>query len=595
MSKEEELAELNASLQMLAAIFPNIQHDVFREMLGSFSGESCLQIITEQLFKHKEKYVNGRWRIPSKEQSQGLNCASLAPEDAFRSESYKTAVKRALCLEFKSLSRSTINAVLAERNYCYTLCRSTLQKIAVKGWRSNLSAFFYRLRRPAFDASRDHFMLLWVRNEQAASVEPALKASGDAELDQELYTTVLAPLVFEARRKQTADDWLLALKIYAKEAEYAGAVYECECCFSDTTFEQMSACTDGGHLICFRCLRSAVNEALFGQCWGQNIDHERGQVRCLAPTVGGGCMGRVPESTAQRAVCQEKGGTEVWRKLESRLAQQNLLKAQVPLVQCPFCPYAEYDELYLPPSTVQYKFNTSSPLITLMLLMLSLDLLPLLIIYSLLCRWASSLQLRQPSSIFYTSLARLTRSKYLSRRFQCRSPACGIASCLTCSKAWQDPHICHESATLSLRKTIEAARTAALKRTCPRCGLGFVKESGCNKLTCVCGYVMCYICRQGLGRGEGDQGYEHFCQHFRPVGGKCAACKKCDLYVGEDEASAVARAGQLAEKEWRQREGMVGVEGIGGGEREGGLASWRQDQWTLQNVVDWYVTRLITC
>lgn len=601
MGKGNELAELNASLQILAILFPNIQYEVLREMLGNFSGDSRLEVVIEQLLKHQDRYVNGRWRNPTHERSQQavstINQRTLiALEDSFRSDNYKAAAKRALSLEFKGLSRSTIDAVLAERNFSYTLSRPTLQNIASKTWRRHISTFFMRWRNPARDDPECHFMLSWVRKEgQTGPSEPMLKPTGDAELDHELYTTVLAPFLLEHKKKQSAEDWLLAVNMNAKEAEDAGAVYECECCFSDTNFEHMSACTESGHIVCFCCIRNAINEALFGQSWSRNIDHERGQIRCLAPTVGEGCSGCIPESTVQRAVCQGRAGEEIWSKFGSRVTEQNLLKAQIPLVRCPFCPYAEHNELYLPPSSVQYRLNISEPLTTLVLVVLLLDFIPLLISYSLLCRWAPFLKLRQPSSFLSTSLTRITRSKHLSSRFYCRSPTCGMASCLSCFKAWQDPHICHESATLSLRKTIEAARTAALKRTCPRCGLSFVKESGCNKMTCVCGYVMCYICRQGLGQGEGNQGYEHFCQHFRPAGGSCVACEKCDLYGGEAEASAIARAGQLAEKEWREKEGMVGVEGVGGAQLEGQLARWKQGDWTLQDVVDWYVTKLITC
>lgn len=48
---------------------------------------------------------------------------------------------------------------------------------------------------------------------------------------------------------------------------------------------------------------------------------------------------------------------------------------------------------------------------------------------------------------------------------------------------------------------------------------------------CRCGFVMCYICRQDVQQ----QGYQHFCQHFRPLGGACKNCNKCGLYDKEDE------------------------------------------------------------
>lgn len=65
------------------------------------------------------------------------------------------------------------------------------------------------------------------------------------------------------------------------------------------------------------------------------------------------------------------------------------------------------------------------------------------------------------------------------------------------------------------------------------------------------------------------------------------------MYRGEDEQGAVKRAGVAAEKEWREREGMVGVEGIGGLEKR--VDGWWEGEWTLQRVVDWWVEGLVSC
>jgi hypothetical protein len=93
----------------------------------------------------------------------------------------------------------------------------------------------------------------------------------------------------------------------------------------------------------------------------------------------------------------------------------------------------------------------------------------------------------------------------------------------------------------------------AIKRTCPRCNTSFVKSSGCNKLTCVCGYQMCYVCRKDIGSGEG---YRHFCEHFRPNGGKgCTECEKCDLYRCENDEVVVTKAKEDAERLWFEKEG----------------------------------------
>lgn len=137
-------------------------------------------------------------------------------------------------------------------------------------------------------------------------------------------------------------------------------------------------------------------------------------------------------------------------------------------------------------------------------------------------------------------------------KFKCRNPKCGSVSCVRCLAHWRDPHICFENEKTSLRTAIESSATAAIKRTCPRCLLSFVKSSGCNKLVCNCGYAMCYICRQEITSKEG---YGHFCQHFRPNGGRCSECDRCDLYGDEDEEAAIRHAAEEAEKAWREKEG----------------------------------------
>lgn len=70
--------------------------------------------------------------------------------------------------------------------------------------------------------------------------------------------------------------------------------------------------------------------------------------------------------------------------------------------------------------------------------------------------------------------------------------------------------------------------------------------------SCNCGYAMCYCCRQEITSKEG---YGHFCQHFRPVGGRCTECERCDLYGDENEEIAIRRAAEVAEKTWREKEG----------------------------------------
>jgi len=597
---DDLIPELNKCLHILATVFPRILPDVFREMLQAYSGSSRLQVVVDQLIRHQDRWVKGRWRTTATEtavRATEAECDQLliSAEDEFRRASYVWAVKSTLSQEFKSLSKSTIKAVLAEENHSYTRARPTLQKLAAKSWRATFSALWARCRKSAENPS-NHYMLEWAcTDSDTATAVPTLKETGDLELDMELRETVIVPLLEKLKAEQEHQDWTAANALNEAEAKRAQALYECQCCFSDTAFEQMAPCDTNEHVICFQCIGRAVSEALFGQGWGRNIDHARGQVRCLAPTSQEGCDGCLGTAIVERAILQSKGGGETWRKMDARLAEEALSKARLPLVNCPFCTYAEVDELYLPPTMIRYRLNVADLRGNLILLLITFDFLPMLLFYVFICRLALFRTLPTLSTMFSISLARLSRTNHLSRRFQCRSPRCGLPSCLSCFKIWRDPHICHESATVSLRTTVEAARTAALKRTCPRCGLAFIKDSGCNKLSCTCGYTMCYICRQGLGKGEGGEGYRHFCQHFRPLGGMCNECDKCDLYKNLDDEGSIADAGIKAEKEWREREGMVGVGGLGGNQEEAKEEVWLQHDWTMQALLDWWVAKMITC
>lgn len=60
------------------------------------------------------------------------------------------------------------------------------------------------------------------------------------------------------------------------------------------------------------------------------------------------------------------------------------------------------------------------------------------------------------------------------------------------------------SRKLNAKHLVEEAMTDALIRRCNNCGKPFVKEEGCNKMTCSCGNRQCFVCSQDI------EDYSHF-------------------------------------------------------------------------------------
>ncbi|KAF7886075.1 hypothetical protein EAF00_010178 [Botryotinia globosa] len=97
----------------------------------------------------------------------------------------------------------------------------------------------------------------------------------------------------------------------------------------------------------------------------------------------------------------------------------------------------------------------------------------------------------------------------VDREFRCQAPDCEKVSCRLCKLESHIPMTCRENTKangLSIRRQIEEAMSAAMIRTCNKCGTPFVKEEGCNKMTCTrngCYNVQCYVCSKSCS-------YNHF-------------------------------------------------------------------------------------
>lgn len=563
-AEEPDLSELNSALQVLADVFPDVQPEVFREMLVSVSEDSRLQVVTEHLLQKKAKWVNGRYRTsPKQESTKVRNCkrknvapmipCNLENEDLFRGQSYKKTVKQILYQEFKNLSHSTIIGVLAEHNFSYRMARPVLQQLSSRSWRFSLSNFW--MKRNSATSTNDQPYIVW-QPETAPDghARPALRRTGNEELDRELYELFVGPIIAKHHEDRLTADYLVASEINEAEAEAAEALFDCECCYASVPFEKISTCDEGCHYLCLDCIRRTVNEALYGQGWSRTVDLARSTVRCFATHD---CPGSITSILVRRALAQGSND-DAWFEFQSRITSEALLQSGLTLQRCPFCSYAEIDEpsrlhVRRPMAIWNHIATRSNPAIQIIFMSLFAALIAFtvpLLIFSV-TTWLIFRLVPPASKVVYRSVTRVQKQRQ-SLRFCCQSPNCLKISCTRCQAPWRDPHTCFESEKSSLRHAIEASATAAVKRTCPRCMLSFVKSSGCNKLVCNCGYTMCYICRNEISSREG---YGHFCQHFRPSGGRCGECERCDLYGDEDEEAAIRSAGLRAEMAWREQAG----------------------------------------
>ncbi|KAF8243320.1 hypothetical protein K440DRAFT_664172 [Wilcoxina mikolae CBS 423.85] len=497
---EAKVAFLNQSLQTLHEVFPGGDIEEIRRLLTTTSEESRLYVVTEMLLKSGS-------RIPT-----GTRAQQLEPWEKFRSNEYQRAVKNALYKEFRGLSKSTVQAVMAEHNFMYTRSRATLAEIAAKSWRFSLSNLFRR--SPRFTSFLD------------PSTRPS---TGCKELDDELFD-----LGRELREAQIAADREIAAQLNEAEHADANELLECQCCFGDYAWEETVVCTEG-HFFCHGCLIRSVQESIYGQ--GKSLLTTHCSVRCLSSSASPPCTSSVPADIL-RAVLPD----EIYHSLEDRTASESLEKSGLKLIRCPFCGYAEADELQ------PYRIKCSALAIGIMTPFVAISSLSALLPgFALLWRTCLALLLIAFSPLLSTSTSRLSaviRQVHLRRRgtlFRCYNPRCSRESCILCSKEWAPFHKCYEREEDAVRIFVEKAMADAVKRTCPLCHVSFIKSDGCNKLTCP--YIR-------------EVGYKHFCQHFRQVPGTpCSECDACGLYVNEDEAMAIRHAALAAEEEYWKRHG----------------------------------------
>ncbi|KAF9234720.1 hypothetical protein BU15DRAFT_52263 [Melanogaster broomeanus] len=135
----------------------------------------------------------------------------------------------------------------------------------------------------------------------------------------------------------------------------------------------------------------------------------------------------------------------------------------------------------------------------------------------------------------------------MEKLFRCENGECGAVTCRECKKPDHLPRSCKEvedDKHLDAQHVIEEAMTRALMRNCPKCQKSFIKEMGCNKMTCPnCHTLSCYICRSIIN------GYDHFSDGgaYARANAKSTSKSKCILWDTVDQPVEKRHAQEVSE------------------------------------------------
>ncbi|KIK93205.1 hypothetical protein PAXRUDRAFT_829200 [Paxillus rubicundulus Ve08.2h10] len=152
----------------------------------------------------------------------------------------------------------------------------------------------------------------------------------------------------------------------------------------------------------------------------------------------------------------------------------------------------------------------------------------------------------------------------MEKLFRCENGDCGAVTCRECKKPDHLPKTCKEMEDdkhLDAQHVIEEAMTRALMRNCPKCQKSFIKEMGCNKMTCPnCHTMSCYICRSII------IGYDHFVDRGAHAGARAnrSTSTKCHLWdpVEQRHAEEVSEAAKRAIDELKKARPDVDAQNI---------------------------------
>ncbi|CAG8456163.1 5751_t:CDS:2 [Acaulospora morrowiae] len=482
----------NSYLLQLNEIFPDCEVSHIREKICSLE-HSHVQRVTEAL-------------LSSRDYPRRLNPSVIEAWEHIRSSEYMKAVRYKLYNDYPNTWGSTIKAVLAENNSDYIRSFTKLKDLTTNNWWTPVINLFKR---------------------------KSYKEMDNPELAEDIKR-------IQARKleEQSQVDYEVAKRVNFSEYENNNQLITCGCCYGDYTFEELTCCNEG-HLFCKECISRLVQEGLYGQ---GSLRGKR--INCIESD---GCEGYFTEDQLEKTL-----SSDVFRNYIESLVENSLKQANLSLVQCPFCSYCEADDDDPLKISKTFVIVASIPLAVIPLfssfesVVSALSMVAIFILPQIVLGMMGVLPIKSWLEEIDNIIRRVKRRRR-GNTFHCRNPDCSKVSCLVCNRECRPFHKCYEKEQDSLRLYVEKAMAESVKRTCPKCHVSFTKSDGCNKMTCRCGYVMCYLCRKDLRQ----ESYAHFCDHFRPIPGqKCKKCNKCDLYKTEDEEIVIKEAAAKARAEF---------------------------------------------
>ncbi|KXS12633.1 hypothetical protein M427DRAFT_157210 [Gonapodya prolifera JEL478] len=560
----------NAYLEILSDAFPDADVSFLRECILETTCNVVFSVADRLLPSATPRVPRQppeNLAPPTSSYPTRLHQTPLSRSEFFRTEVYQRGVRNHLYNTFPKVAKSTIRAVVAECNHDFIEAHSRLKEMDERSWVPSFLATLFRPR------------------------------SSIAEMNHPEVLADIAELERRQCAQEVAGDFDVACTLNRQQYESEGQAIGCACCFSDFPFEDLVACP-AGHLFCRTCISSQINEGLFGQ--------SRLNGRPLTCFSIEACPEVFEDAALQRVL-----PPDVFERYARQCVTGILDSAGLPYVICPWCRYAEVDNdredeesrrarsfssrmrrilgwPEPPPPPVihriepaiahaephvlprryagrdpEWEFRVKALVWSAVFFAAPIVTVEVASFLLTIAVWTSCLG---PATLRAAIIAAATRLQNfcmmilssLRQRFgqqrirparilHCQNTGCSKSSCLECGAEWVGLHRCHEREEESLRLYVERRMTVALLRTCPRCQIHFTKLDGCSHMTCPqCQYHICYICRRDIS----TEGYQHFCTHFRPYGGRCSQCSQCGLYERENDDQVRSEAAARAVDEW---------------------------------------------